>query len=198
MTTRLCVLIPALVLATVTLAAAQTTEPVEVRCPSVLGVGIATDVPFCDVEVQRDPDLGILVVLPPHSGEATLSFDLHNRHIYSEDDERSGRAYAQYVATVAVATMEGVIIARGVVLSEFRSAADLVDRVRGGAGPRGVKAIAPTGSERLMVTIPAGIDQVSIVGQTLKVARIDSRDTVQSIGRTVAVLSGATVMYRPR
>ena len=49
-----------------------------------------------------------------------------------------------------------------------------------------------------MVTIPTGIDQVSIVGQTLEVARIDSRDTVQSIGRTVAVLSGATVMYRPR
>ena len=177
---------------------AQTTEPVEVRCPSVLGVGVTTEVPFCDVDVQRDPDLGVLILLPPHRGEATLSFNLHNRHIYSEQEERSGRAYAQYTATIAVATMEGVILSRGVVLTEFRSAPDLVDRVRGGAGPQGVKAIAPTGTERVMVTVPAAVDQVSVVGQRLEVVRLDSRDTFQSAGRPIALLSGATVSYHPR
>lgn len=185
-------------LASVVASAAQTTESVEVRCPSVLGVGVSSDVPFCDVEVQRDADLGVLVVLPPHQGEATLSFNLHNRHVYSAQEEQSGRAYAEYIATIAVATMEGVIISRGVVFSEFRTAADLVDRVRGGAGPAGVKAIAPTGSERIRVTVPAGIDQVSIVGQGLEVARVDSRDTFQALGRPVAVLSEAMVTYTPR
>lgn len=198
MTTRRWWLAWAALLAAPVVAGAQTTEPVEVRCPSVLGVGVTTQVPFCDIEIQRDADLGVLVVLPPHRGEATLAFNLHNRHIYSEQEERSGRAYAEYLATIAVATMEGVVISRGVVLSEFRSAADLVDRVSGGAGPTGVKAVAPTGSEQVRVTVPAGIDQVSIVGQRVEISRADSRDTFQSIGRPVAVMSEATVTYVPR
>jgi len=183
---------------TATVSVAQTEEAVEVRCPSVLGIGMTSDMPFCDIAVQREADLGILIVLPAHRGEATLSFTLHNRHIYSEQEERSGRAYAQYMATIAVATMEGAIISRGVVLSEFRSAADLVDRVRGGNGRQGLKAIAPMGSERVRVTVPEGVDQVSVVGQSLEVVRADSRDTFQSVGRPVAVLSDATVSYRPR
>lgn len=177
---------------------AQTTEPVEVRCPSVLGIGVSTDVPFCDVEVQRDADLGVLVIVPAHRGEATLSFNLHNRHIYSEQEDQSGRAYAQYMATIAVATMEGAIISRGVVFSEFRSAADLIDRVRGSTGSQGVKAVTPTGTERVTVALPEGVDQVSIVGQSLEVVRVDSRDTFQAIGRPVAVLSDASITYRPR
>ena len=173
-------------------------EAVEVRCPSVLGVGFDTEVPFCDVQVQRDPSLGILVVLSPRSGEATLSFNLHNRHTYSEQEERGGRAYTKYLASIAVANMEGVILGRGVVLSEFRSAADLIDRVTGGAGPSGVKAIAPTGSERVYVSLPPDVDQVSIVGQSLEVERAESRDTFRSLGRPVAVLSDARLEYHPR
>ena len=179
-------------------AQAPADEPVEVRCPSVLGVGIVTQVPFCDVEVQRDPALGILVVLPRRGGEATLSFNLHNRHAYSGQAARSGDAYAEYVASIAVATMDGEVLARGAVLSEFRSAADLIDRVGGGAGPLGIKAIAPLGSERVFVTVPAGLDQVSIVGQSLEVVRSDSRDTFRSVGRPIAVLSDALISYRPR
>ena len=174
------------------------TEQVEVRCPLVLGVGINNEVPFCDIQVQRDADLGILVILPPHRGEATLSFNLHNRHTYSEQETLRGRAYVQYIASIAVATRKGEIISRGVVLSEFRTAADLVDRVSGGAGPGGVKAIAPTGSERIFVTVPAGIDEVSIVGQSLEVVRVDSRDTFRSLGRPIAIMSDASISYRPR
>ena len=193
-------LLIALVAAATSGAAAQTLtdEPVEVRCPSVLGVGIVTQVPFCDIEVQRDPALGILVVLPRRGGEATLSFNLHNRHAYSGQAERSGDAYAEYVASIAVATMDGEVLARGAVLSEFRSAADLIDRVGGGAGPLGIRAIAPLGTERVFVTVPAGLDQVSIVGQSLDVVRADSRDTFRSVGRPIAVLSDALISYRPR
>jgi hypothetical protein len=173
-------------------------EPVEVRCPTVLGIGLSSDVPFCDIEVQRDPHLGILVVLPERRGEATLSFSLHNRHTYSEQEAEGGRGYAQYLASIAVATMEGAVLARGVVLSEFRAASDLIDRVSGGAGPEGVKAIAPTGTERLRVTVPDGIDMVSIVGQRLEVVRLHGRDTFAGVGRPIAVLSDAQVEYRPR
>ena len=173
-------------------------EPVEVRCRSVLGIGVNTDLAFCDVVIQRDADQGIIVVLPARRGEATLSFNLHNRHRYSEDEAREGRAYTQYLATVAVATMEGIILGRGVVLTEFRTESDLLDRVTGGAGPDGVKAIAPTGSERVSVTMPADAEQVSIVGLQLKVRRTEGRDTVDTPGRPVAVLSDVQIEYSPR
>ena len=196
--TSLRVMIVSLLLAGVAAAQGRDDEPVEVRCPSVLGVGVATRVPFCDIEVQRDADQGVLVVLPPHRGEATLAFDLHNRHAYSEAETQAGRAYTEYQAQIAVATMEGEVIARGVVLTEFRAAGDLVDRVGGGGGADGLKAVAPLGAERLFVTLPAGIGQVSVVGQSLDVLRTDGRDTFDTVGRPIAVLSNATLSYRPR
>ena len=196
--TGLRVLIGVLALAAGAAAQGREAEPVEVRCPSVLGVGVATEVPFCDIEVQNDPVLGVRVVLPPHRGEATLAFDLHNRHAYSETETRAGRAYTQYQASIAVATMEGEVIARGIVLSEFRSAGDLIDRVGDGAGSGALSAVAPIGVERLFVTLPAGIDQVSVVGQNLDVLRADGRDTLNTAGRPIAVMSNATLSYRPR
>jgi len=173
-------------------------EPAEVWCPSVLGVGVTSDVPYCDVQVQVDPDLAIRVVLPPRRGDATLSFNLHNRHTYSEQDEAGGRAYAQYLASVAVASLEGEIVGRGVVLSEFRTAPDLVDRVSGGAGASGLRAVAPTGTARVRVTVPDDMEAVVIAGQSLEVVRTDGKDMVTGLGRPVAILSGVSVEYRPR
>ena len=174
-------------------------EPVEVRCPSVLGVGITTDIPFCDVLIQSDPALAITVVLPPRRGEATLSFDLHNRHTYSEDEVRAGRAYTRYLAEVAVATPAGEVLARRYILSEFRGAPDLVDRVSGGAGPEGAKAIAPAGVERVFVPVPAAADRVVIAGQRLEVLRFDqTRDEVRTVGRPVAVISNVQIEYSAR
>ena len=196
--TGLRVLIVLLALAGAAAAQGGEEEAVEVRCPSVLGVGEASRLPFCDIEVQRDASLGVLVVLPPHRGEATLAFDLHNRHAYSETETQAGRAYAEYQAQIAVATMEGEIIARGVVLSEFRSAGDLVDRIGDDAAPGGLKAVAPLGAERVYVTLPAGIGQVSVVGRSLDVLRSDGRETFDAAGRAVAALSNATLSYRPR
>ena len=179
---------------------AQTTqiEPAEVRCPSVLGIGINTDLAFCDVLIQQEAGLGALVVLPAHRGEATLSFNLHNRHMYSEEEVRAGRGYAAYTAEVAVASMDGDVLARRFIQTEFRSADDLVDRVTGGAGPQGVKAIAPSGTERVFVTVPAELDQVVIVGQSLEVVRLDSRDNVRTAGRPIAVISDVRLEYQPR
>lgn len=179
---------------------AQTTqiELAEVRCPSVLGVGINTDLAFCDVLIQQEAGLGTVVLLPSRRGEATLSFNLHNRHTYSEEEVRTRRAYAVYTAEVAIASMEGDVLARRFIKTEFRSVNDLVDRVIGGAGPQGVKAIAPSGTERVFVTVPAELDEVVIVGQGLEVLRLDSRDNFRANGRPIAVVSDVRVEYQPR
>ncbi|MCE2539595.1 MAG: hypothetical protein J4G16_04210 [Acidobacteria bacterium] len=174
-------------------------ESVEVRCPSVLGIGVETDLVFCDVLAQQDPALGVIVVLPPRRGEATLTFNLHNRHTYSEDDVRRGRAYARYLAEVAVASPAGDVLGRRYVLNEFRTAEDLFDRVAGGAGPEGIKAIAPTGMERVSVTIPGNLNQVVIVGQTLEVTLVDGNlERTWSPGRPVAVISEVQLEYASR
>lgn len=174
-------------------------EAVDVRCPEVLGIGVETDLVFCDVLAQQDPALGVLVVLPPRRGEATLSFNLHNRQIYSADAVRRGRAYARYLAEVAVASPAGDVLARRYVLNEFRTADDLFDRVAGGAGPEGIKAIAPTGVERVSVTVPADLEQVVIVGQTLELTGADGGvERIWSPGRPVAVISEVQLEYTSR
>ena len=171
-------------------------EAAEVRCPAVLGVGVATEVVFCDVPIQNEAGLGILVVVPPRRGEATVSFTLHNRHTYSESETRAGRAYTEYTAEVAVAALDGSVLGRRYILSEFRAAGDLVDRVTGGAGPDGIKAVAPTGRERVFVSVPEEIDTIAIVGQSLEVVRLDGRETFRTPGRPVAVISNVEVEYR--
>ena len=83
----------------------------------------------------RDPAAGVIIQIPPHKGPATLTFDLHNLQIYSEEQVKAHRAYARYTATIGVLTLDNTLISRAVVQSEFRTATDLVDRVGGGAGP---------------------------------------------------------------
>lgn len=198
MSERLANVLAAVVLAVSAAAGAQGPEPADVTCVSMLGNGIHTRLEFCDILTGRDPAAGVLVTIPPHRGEATLSFDLSNRHTYSEDQIRAGQAFARYTATVGVLTLEGTLLARGVVQSEFRSADDLVDRVDGGAGPGGVKAVAPIGRERVSVAIPAGVTEVSILGEILEVIRIDGHDTFTSPGRPIAIISNVEVEHRPR
>lgn len=178
-------------------AQATRTEPAEVRCPSVLGRGVKTSLVFCDVLIQRDPAEGIVVVVPPHRGEAHVSFTLHNRHTYSADEVRLGRAYAQYTAAVNVVTIDRTRLATGVVHNEFRAASDLVDRIGGGAGPDGVKAVAPTGGERVLVTVPADVKEIAIVGERLEVVRTERREAFVTPGRPIAVVSDIQITYWP-
>jgi len=75
----------------------------------------------------------------------------------------------------------------------------MVDRVSGGAGPGGVKAVAPTGTESISVTIPATEKTVSILGEKLAVIRADSdgTDTFTVPGRPIAIISNVMLQYRP-
>jgi hypothetical protein len=172
-------------------------EPADVVCPTPLGAGVTSKLAFCDVMSGRIPAEGILVKLPPHRGPVTLTFDLHNRHTYSEEQVKANRAFSRYTATVGVLTMDNTLISRAVVENEFRKVTDLVDRVSGGAGPGGVKAVAPTGTESISITIPEQEEQVSILGEKLTVERLDGTATYSSPGRPIAIISNVMIEYRP-
>jgi hypothetical protein len=170
--------------------------PATVKCPELLGTGVRTGASYCFVLAGREPGEGVLVSIPPHTGPATLMFDLHNRHTYSEEDIRAGRGFAKYTAVVAVLSMKGDLLGRGAVQTEFRTALDLHERVSGGAGPGGVKAVAPLGREQVTVSIPAGLDIVSLLGEVLDATTSAGRETATP-GRTVAIVSNVRVEYRP-
>ena len=93
--------------------------------------------------------------------------------------------------------MDNTLISRAVVQNEFRTAADLVDRVGGGAGPGGVKAVAPTGTESISIAIPDTEDEVSILGEKLTVERADGNATYTQSGRPIAEISNVMVEFRP-
>jgi hypothetical protein len=172
------------------------TAPADVKCPEVLGTGVRTGASYCFVLAGREPGQGVLVSIPSHTGPATLLFDLHNRHTYSEEDIRAGRAYSKYTAVVAVLSMKGDLLGRGAVQTEFRTALDLHERVSGGAGPGGVKAVAPLGREQVSIPIPAGLDVVSLLGEVLDATTSAGHETATP-GRTVAIVSNVRVEYRP-
>jgi hypothetical protein len=173
-------------------------EAPQISCPAPLGTGVNTHRVFCDVLTGSRPADGILITLPPHRGDVTLTFDLHNRHTYSQEQMKDPRAaFARYTAGVGVLTMDNTLIRRAVVQNEFRTASDLVDRIGGGAGPAGVKAVAPTGLESVTIVIPEAENQVSILGEKLTVDRAEGTATYTSPGRPIAIISNVLIEYRP-
>jgi hypothetical protein len=181
--------------------AALKREAPEMTCPTPLGIGVKTRSAFCEINTGRDPTAGVIIKLPPHRGPVTLSFNLHNRHLYSEEQVKAKRGYARYTATIGVLALDNTLISRAVVQNEFRTAADLVDRIGGGAGG-GVKAVAPTGNETVIITIPEAEAAVSLLGEKLTVERIDESNrfdvrTYMQADRPIADISNVMIEYRP-
>lgn len=169
----------------------------KVTCPESLGTGVRTGDQYCFVIAGRDPAQGVIIDIPPHSGDVTLRFDLHNRHTYSEEQMRAGRGYAKYTAGIGVLSLKGDLIERAAIQTEFRSAKDIYERITGGAGPGGVKAVAPVGVEEIRITVPAEYEQVSLLGEVLDAYTPAGRESA-SPGRPVAIVSKVTVEYRPK
>ena len=169
----------------------------KVTCPQVLGNGINSKLQFCDVVTGRNPADGVRVQLPPHKGLLTLTLDLHNRHTYSEETVKAGKGYANYTATIGALTMDGTLLARGVVRSEFRTAKDLLDRIGGGAGPSRMKAIAPVGAERISIDVPEDVVEVSLLGEKLTVLSVNGTETFTAAQRPIAVVSNINIDYQP-
>ena len=172
-------------------------EPAKVTCPHVLGTGLGSRLEFCDVLTGRNPAEGLIIKLPAHKGPLALTFDLHNRHMYSEDQVKAGKGYANYTSTIGVLTMDGTLLARGVVRSEFRTAKDLFERIGGGAGPKGMKAVAPVGKERISIDVPEEVVEVSLLGEKMTVLRQNGTETITSLQRPIAVVSNVNVDYQP-
>lgn len=173
-------------------------EPASIQCPSELGRGVRTRLQFCDILISRQPDDGAIVTIPPHEGQAWVTFTLHNRHTFSEEEVRARRAYARYTAVVGLLTMDGELIERAAVQSEFFVEANLFDRIEGGAGPRGLKAVAPIGAEQVRIPVEPDVERVSLLGEKLIVGRRDANATYTIVGTPIATVSNVKVEYRPR
>lgn len=172
-------------------------EAPQMTCPAPLGSGVSTKLSFCDVLIGRDPAAGILITIPPHRGDVKLTFDLHNRHTFSEEQMKDKRAaYARYTAAIGALTMDNTLISRAAVQNEFRVSGDLIDRIGGGAGPGGLKAVAPTGQESITMTVPEAENQVSILGEKLLVERAEGTATYTAVGRPIAIISNVMIEYR--
>ncbi len=168
------------------------------RCASELGTGISTGRKFCDVLTGDDPTQGVIITIPPHRGPVIMTFDLHNRHTYSAELVKQKQAYRKYTATVGVLSMDNTLVDRAVVLSEFRTEKDLFDRIGGGAGPGGVKAVAPSGVEQITIELPSDIgEEVSVLGEKLSVVRPEDVDNFTSPGRPIATISNVMLEFRP-
>jgi hypothetical protein len=173
------------------------TDPVPLTCPESLGQGVKSGRRFCEIYVGRVPANGFLLHLPKHKGTAILRFNLHNRQMVSPSLVQSGRAYTRATATIGALAPDGTLLGRGVVQTEFRKESDLFDRVGGGAGPGGLKAVAPIGNELISIEVPEKVNDVSLLGEKLVVTQMDEQQTFSAEGRPIAVVSNAQVEYQP-
>ena len=172
-------------------------DPAKVTCPESLGTGVRTGATYCFVTAGRDPAQGVLIAIPPRTGDATLRFALHNRHTYSEEQMKAGRGFARYTAVIGALTLKGDLLDRAAVQTEFRSVKDIFERISAGTSGTAVKAVAPIGNEQISIIIPAGIDQVSLLGEVLDAVTPAGRESAAP-GRPVAIVSNVTIEYRPR
>ena len=108
-----------------------------------------------------------------------------------------GAAYHRYTATIGVLALDNTLLSRFFVQNEFRGPADLVDRIRGGSGPGGLKAVAPTGVEHVVYMVDEEEMGVSILGEKLNVVRVDGADNFTAPGRPIAVISNVMLQYSP-
>jgi hypothetical protein len=171
----------------------------EYTCAAGLGNGVKTKREFCDVITGGAPADSVAVPVPAHTGTATLLFDLHNRFGVPVISGYPGASYARHDAVVAVIGADGAVLARAAVIREFRTTADLFDQLAGGTRPGGVKAVAPGPPEAIRLTLPAGVEVVGIVGESLRVrTATGADDTYDAPGRPVAIVSNLRLEYRSR
>jgi threonine dehydrogenase-like Zn-dependent dehydrogenase len=171
----------------------------EVKCAADLGVGVKTKRQFCDVVIASSGDASVSMVIPPHTGTATLLFDLHNRFLVPIVTLDPSLAFTRHLAVIAVIGPTGGTIEQVAVMREFRTTEDLFDSIGGGGRPGGIKAVAPSDPEAVRVTIPAGVNAVGIIGVRLDVTtRTTSKDSFDTPGRAIAIVSNLRIQYTAR
>ncbi len=170
----------------------------DIRCAADIGTGVKTKRPFCDVVIGTTPAESVAMTIPPHTGTATLRFDLHNRFDVPAATLPPAMVYARHLAIVAVIRPTGELIGRAVVAGDFRSTDNLFDRILADPRSGAVRAVAPGPPEAISVTVPAGVSSVGIVGTRLNLVRRAGEEGYDTPGRPVALVSRVRVEYRPR
>jgi len=205
---RLRVLLVLAMVSAATMAAAQTRgaakAPVkktstQMTCAEDLGFGVASKRHFCDVVVASVAADSVSVPIPPHTGTATLMFDLHNRFTVPAGQLEPSQAFTRHTAVVAIIRQTGEVIDRGAVSRDYRTPADLFDRIAGSGRSAAPKADAPGAPQPIKVTIPAGLTTIGIVGTRLEEWRaVSGRGAYDEPGRAIAIVSNVRVEYTPR
>jgi hypothetical protein len=205
---RLRVLLVLAMVSAATMAAAQTRgaakAPVkktstQMTCAEDLGFGVASKRHFCDVVVASVAADSVSVPIPPHTGTATLMFDLHNRFTVPAGQIEPSQAFTRHTAVVAIIRQTGEVIDRGAVSRDYRTTADLFDRIAGSGRSAAPKADAPGAPQPIKVTIPAGLTTIGIVGTRLEEWRaVSGRGAYDEPGRAIAIVSNVRVEYTPR
>ena len=121
------------------------TRPQPAVCTSDLGAGVKTRRRFCDVIIATTPADSIAMTLPARTGTAAILFDLHNRFTVPPPKSPLEQAFTSETAVVAIVRSNGQLIDRAVVSHEFRTPADLFDRLAG------ANATAPLPPSRLAI-----------------------------------------------
>lgn len=169
-----------------------------VVCTANLGDGVKSKRTFCDALIATTPADSIEITIPPHTGTSTLRFDLHNRFTIPTLAVPGPLTFSRHEAVVAVIRPDGGVIRRAAVSREFRTVADLFDQIGGGGRPGGVKAVAPGPPEAIVVTVPAALSTIGIVGVSLSVQTWSATETFDTPGRPVAMISNVRIQYRPK
>jgi hypothetical protein len=169
----------------------------EARCAADLGTGVKTQRTFCDVLVANTPEGSVQMTIPPHTGTATLRFDLHNRFTVPAAVLPPVLTYARHEAIVSVIQPGGEVVGRAAVVREFRAVKDLFDQIGGGSRPGGIKAVAPGPAEAVRFTIPAGVSTIGLAGVRLRVLTRAGEETFEAPGRPVAIVSNLRIQYTP-
>jgi len=167
-------------------------------CAADQGVGVKSKRRFCDVIIASTARESVSIALPAHSGPATLLFDLHNRFRVPPAGVDPALAFARHTGVIAVIRLTGEVIERAAVSREYRSPADLFDRLAGAGRGAPPKAIAPGQAQAVRVTIPAGVTAIGIVGTRLEEWSATGRGASDAPNRPIAMVSNLRLEFSPR
>jgi hypothetical protein len=175
------------------------TRPVTAAtCASDLGLGVKSRRRFCDIIIASTPRESVLITLPPRTGVATILFDLHNRFTVPPAGTDPAQAFTRNTAVIAIIRSTGEVIERAAVSREYRSTADLFDRIAGPGRGSPPRVVAPGQPQDVRVDIPAGVTSIGIVGTRLEEWRLSGRGTFDNPNKPIAMMSNLRVEFRPK
>jgi hypothetical protein len=167
-------------------------------CASNLGEGVKSKKAYCDVIIAAMGAESVSLEIPPHTGPSMLYFDLHPRFEVSQPDGDPARLFQRHAVVVAIVGPTGDVIERVGTDGEYRSTADLAERLPG-QGPGGFKVVAPGQPARtIKVQIPASISAIGIVGLRVEIQNRFNFQVFPEPGRPVAIVSNWRIEYTAR